>query len=404
MSFEIALSGINAINTSLDSISNNIANSGTFGFKSTRANFASLYAGSQPAGAQIGSLTQSIDIGGGVLTTGRGLDAMVQGRGFFVAKDTTGVEVYSRVGIFNTDKDGYLVDSASRRVQGYAAQLDASGVPIPGAALGALGDLQVPTGQVAAQATSRLPYVTNLSFDWTPPTAAFDPTNLLTYNSSDVSVVYDSLGSKHTVTQYFVKNATPANTVTAHYTFDGATLGTPQTLTFTTGGVLSSAPTVTLVPTAPTPVGANPMSIALDYTGTTHYAGDSRPSVNAPNGYASGTRVNVVLGEDGSVIAEYSNGQKQRVGTLAIATFPNEQALTPVNDTSWTSSNGSGTPLYATAGTGMAGELTVGAIEQSNVDMTSELVSLMTSQRNYQANTKVISTESDMMQALMQAV
>ncbi len=402
MSFEIALSGINAINTSLDSISNNIANSGTFGFKSTRANFASLYAGSQPAGAQIGSLTQSIDIGGGALTTGRGLDAMVQGRGLFVAKDSTGAEVYSRVGIFNTDKDGYLVDSANRRVQGYGAQLDPSGVPIPGAALGAMGDLQMPSGQVAAQATSRLAYVSNLSSDWEAPTVAFDPANLLTYNSSDVSVVYDSLGSKHTVTQYFVKNATPANTVTAHYTFDGATLGTPQTLTFTGGGVLSSAPSVTLVPA--TPVGALPMSIALDYTGTTQYAGDSRPSVNAANGYASGTRVNVLLGEDGSVIAEYSNGQKQRVGTLAIATFPNEQALTPINDTSWTSSNDSGTPLYATPGTGMAGELTVGAIEQSNVDMTSELVSLMTSQRNYQANTKVISTESDMMQALMQAV
>lgn len=404
MSFEIALSGINAINTSLDSISNNIANSGTFGFKSTRANFASLYAGSQPAGAQIGSLTQSIDIGGGALTTGRGMDAMVQGRGFFVAKDSTGVEVYSRVGIFNTDKDGYLVDSASRRVQGYAAALDPSGVPIPGAALGAMGDLQVPSGQVAAQATSRLAYVSNLSSDWETPAPAFDPTNLLSYNSSDVSVVYDSLGSKHTVTQYFVKNATPANTVTAHYTFDGAPMGTPQTLTFTTGGVLSSAPTVTLAPTAPTPVGADPMSITLDYTGTTQYAGESRPSVNAPNGYASGTRVNVLLGDDGAVIAEYSNGQKQRVGTLAIATFPNEQALTPVNDTSWTSSTASGTPLYATAGTGNAGELTVGAIEQSNVDMTSELVSLMTSQRNYQANTKVISTESDMMQALMQAV
>lgn len=404
MSFEIALSGINAINTSLDSISNNIANSGTFGFKSTRANFASLYAGSQPAGAQIGSLTQSIDIGGGALTTGRGLDAMVQGRGFFVAKDSTGVEVYSRVGIFNTDKDGYLVDSANRRVQGYGAPVDATGAPIVGAGLGAMGDLQVPSGQVAAQATSRVAYVNNLSADWEPPTAAFDPTNLLTYNSSDVSVVYDSLGSKHVVTQYFVKNATPANSVTAHYTFDGAVLGTPQVLSFTTGGVLSSPATVTLAPTAPAPAGAAPMSIALDYTGTTQYAGESRPSVNAPNGYASGTRVNVLLGDDGSVIAEYSNGQKQRVGTLAIATFPNEQALTPVNDTSWTSSNGSGTPLYATAGTGMAGELTVGAIEQSNVDMTSELVSLMTSQRNYQANTKVISTESDMMQALMQAV
>jgi flagellar hook protein FlgE len=399
MSFEIALSGINAINTSLDSISNNIANAGTYGFKSTRANFASLYAGSQPAGAQINSLTQSIDIGGGAMTTGRGLDAMVQGRGFFVAKESSGVEVYTRVGIFGTDQDGYLVDASNRRVQGYAVMRDANGVPVDGAGLGAMGDLQVPSGQVAALATSRMQYVSNLSSDWVAPTAAFDPTNPLTYNSSDVSVVYDSLGSQHTVTQYFVKTAT--NQVTVHYTFDGVANGTPQALNFGTGGQLATVPAVTLTAT---PAGATPMSIALDYTGTTQYAGDSRPSVNAPNGYASGTRVNVTLSEDGSVIAEYSNGQKQKVGTVALATFPNEQALQAISDTSWTTTSNSGTPLYATPGTGMAGELTVGAIEQSNVDMTSELVNLMTSQRNYQANTKVISTADDMMQSLMQAV
>ncbi|WP_326536792.1 flagellar hook protein FlgE [Pseudorhodoferax sp.] len=399
MSFEIALSGINAINTSLDSISNNIANAGTYGFKSTRANFASLYAGSQPAGAQISSLTQSIDIGGGAMTTGRGLDAMVQGRGFFVAKDTSGVEVYTRVGIFGTDKDGYLVDASNRRMQGYAVMRDATGVPLPDAGLGALGDLQVPSGQVAAQATTRMQYVSNLSSDWVTPTAAFDPTNPLTYNSSDVSVVYDSLGSQHTVTQYFVKTGT--NTVTVNYTFDGTAIGSPQALAFGTDGQLTATPAVTL---AATPAGAEALSIALDYTGTTQFAGESRPSVNAPNGYASGTRVNVTLSEDGSVIAEYSNGQKQKVGTLALATFPNEQALQAISDTSWSSTSISGTPLYATPGTGMAGQLTVGAIEQSNVDMTSELVNLMTSQRNYQANTKVISTANDMMQSLMQAV
>ncbi|RCW70473.1 flagellar hook protein FlgE [Pseudorhodoferax soli] len=399
MSFEIALSGINAINTSLDSISNNIANAGTYGFKATRANFASLYAGSQPAGAQINSLTQSIDIGGGAMTTGRGLDAMVQGRGFFVTKEASGVEVYTRVGIFGTDQDGFLVDASNRRVQGYAVMRDAAGVPLEGAGLGAMGDLQVPSGQVAAQASSRMQYVSNLSSDWVAPTAAFDASNPLTYNSSDVSVVYDSLGSQHTVTQYFVKTAT--NQVTVHYTFDGVANGTPQALNFGTDGKLATVPAVTL---AATPAGATAMSIALDYTGTTQYSGESRPSVNAPNGYASGTRVNVTLSEDGSVIAEYSNGQKQKVGTVALATFPNEQALQAISDTSWTTTSTSGTPLYATPGTGMAGELTVGAIEQSNVDMTSELVNLMTSQRNYQANTKVISTADDMMQSLMQAV
>ncbi len=103
-------------------------------------------------------------------------------------------------------------------------------------------------------------------------------------------------------------------------------------------------------------------------------------------------------------MAQYSNGQKQTVGTVALATFPDEGALVSVNDTSWTTSNASGTPLYGAPGTGMAGTLTAGALEQSNVDITSELVSLMTSQRNYQANTKVISTENEMMQTLMQAV
>lgn len=402
MSFEIALSGINAINSSLNSISNNIANSGTFGFKSSRANFSSMYAGSKPSGAQIGSLTQSIDIGGGVLNTGRGLDATIQGRGFFVAKDSTGVEVYTRVGSFTTDKNGYLIDASNRRVQGYAPMVDAAGVPVTGAGLGAMGDVKVPSGQVAAQATAKMQYVSNLSSDWVAPATAFDATDPQTYNSADVSVVYDSLGSKHTVTQYFVKTNT--NEVSVYYSFDSTVMNptAPEVMKFSADGVLQSAAKVTL-PTM-TPAGANPLNITLDYTGSTQYAGESRASVNAPNGYASGTLVNVQLSDDGSVIAEYSNGQKQTVGTLAIATFPNEHALVAINDTSWASSNNSGGALYATPGSGMAGELTVGAIEQSNVDMTSELVHLMTSQRNYQANTKVISTESDMVQALMQAV
>lgn len=104
MSYEIALSGINAINTQLETISNNIANTGTYGFKSSRANFAAMYAGTQPTGVEVASLTQSIDIGGGVLTTGRGLDAAIQGRGFFVTRDTAGATLYSRVGIFSTDR------------------------------------------------------------------------------------------------------------------------------------------------------------------------------------------------------------------------------------------------------------------------------------------------------------
>ncbi|MBC7859100.1 MAG: flagellar hook-basal body complex protein, partial [Burkholderiaceae bacterium] len=212
MSFDIALSGIQAINEQLESTSNNIANAGTYGFKSTRANFASIYAGDQPTGVKIGSHTQSIGLNGGVLNTGRGLDAAINGRGFFVGKDAQGTLNYSRVGIFTASKDGYLLDSANRRVQGYA--------PVVGtAALGALGDVTVPNGQIPAVATTNMNYVGNLSSDWTVPAAAFDPTDATSYNMSKVSVAYDSLGTKHTVTQYFIKTA--PSSVSVNYSYDG---------------------------------------------------------------------------------------------------------------------------------------------------------------------------------------
>lgn len=395
MSYEIALSGINAINTQLETISNNIANTGTYGFKSSRANFAAMYAGTQPTGVEVASLTQSIDIGGGVLTTGRGLDAAIQGRGFFVTRDTAGASLFSRVGIFSIDKDGFVVDTFGRRLQGYEMQSGST-------TLGAMGDLKVPAGQVPAKPSDTLQYVGNMSADWAAPAAApFDPANPLTFNSSQVAVVYDSLGGKHSVGQYFVKTGT--NQITAHYTFDGAALPTTTVMDFNTSGALVT-PAAPVALALGTPAGAAALSVDIDYTGTTQFGGDATVRVNAANGYASGTMIGVQIAEDGSVIAQYSNNVKEPVGRIALAVFPDEASLTPVSDTSWTSSSLSGDPLYFTPGTGMAGALTGGALEQSNVDMTSELVGLMSAQRNYQANSKVISTQTEMMQSLMQAL
>lgn len=395
MSFDIALSGIQAINTQLDTISNNIANSSTFGFKASRANFSSMYAGTQPTGTEIGSVTQNIRLGGGVLNTGGSMDAAIKGRGFFVGKDSAGTILYSRVGIFNADKDGYITDSFGRRAQGYVA--------VPGStALGALGDLKVPTGQIPASASTKLDYVGNLSADWpVPANPVFDPTDATSFNSSMVTEVFDSLGVKHSVTQYFVKTAAP-NTVDVHYTFDGAVQATTTTLAFDLSGQLPPPPpAVTL---ALTPTDANPMSLDINYVGTTQFAGEAISTTNAADGYAAGTLTGVQISEDGAVMATYSNSQKQSIGTLALATFPDEGALESVSDTSWVSTNASGTALYSIPGLGMTGTLTVGVLEQSNVDITSELVGLMTSQRNYQANSKVISTENAMMQSLMQAM
>jgi flagellar hook protein FlgE len=227
---------------------------------------------------------------------------------------------------------------------------------------------------------------------------------------SKTSIVYDSLGSQHTLTQYFVKDAA-AGKVNVHFVVDGTELaaGSPQQLAFEPNGQLgpAAAPVTSFTLTMPTPIvatGATMNTLAIDYSGTTMFAGEATTSTNAVDGYASGVFAGVDLANDGSVIAKYTNGQKQSVGKIAIATFPDEGQLTSVSDTSWVESNDSGTPLVTTPGSGMAGSLNTAALEQSNVDITSELVGLMTSQRNYQANSKVIQTESTMMQSLMQAL
>lgn len=397
MSFNIALSGIQAINEQLEAVSNNIANAGTYGFKSSRANFASVYAGEQANGVEVASLTQNIGQNGSLQTTGRGLDAAIQGRGFFTSRDAQGVMQYTRVGIFNANKDGYLVDAAGRKVQGYG--------PTVGGVLGVMGDIRIPTGQIAAKASTGIDFVGNLSADWQAPATAFDATDASTYNMVKQSVLFDSLGNQHTVSQYFVKAAAPApaNSVDVHYAFDGAApiAGTTR-LTFDTNGQLPAG-TSSASMTVPAP-GAAPLAFTIDYSGTTQFAGEATTTTNRSDGYASGSFVGVELAEDGSVVAKYSNEQQQVVGTLAIATFPDEGSLAQTSDTSWVANTASGTPLYSTPGVGLAGKLSKGTLEGSNVDITSELVGLMTSQRNYQANSKVITAENQMMQALMQAL
>ncbi|WP_215409596.1 flagellar hook-basal body complex protein [Janthinobacterium sp. JC611] len=396
MSFDIALSGIQSINQQLNSTSNNIANAGTYGFKSSRANFSAMYAGSRATGTEIGSITQSMSLNGGVLNTGRALDAAIDGRGYFVARDAQNTMSYSRVGIFSASNEGKLIDSNGRLVQGYAAVKGST-------TLGAMGDMNIPTGQIPAVASTKLAYAANMSSEWTIKAVPFDKTNELSYNSAKSSIIYDSLGAKHSLGQYFVKTAAG---VDVYCTLDNVDLTTPAapsaTLKFDTKGQLTTTAPVAL--TLGTPAGAAPLSIAIDYTGSTQFAGEATTSTDRADGYASGTYTGVELANDGSVMAKYTNGQKQSIGVIAVATFPDEGALTAVNDTSWVASTTSGTAMYDRPGVGMAGKLVTSSLEQSNVDITSELVGLMTSQRNYQANSKVISTENAMLQSLMQAL
>lgn len=428
MSFDIALSGIQAINDSLDVTSHNIANAGTYGYKSNRANFATLVAGSQLNGVQVGSTTQSIGLSGGILNTGDNLNASISGRGFFATRTANNSMQYTRVGIFNTSLDGYLVDASGRRVQGMA-------ITPPSTELGAQGDLAIPNKSIPAQITTKATYVGNMSADWTvktgwpgaTPASPTTPPDPSTYNTSKTTDLYDSLGTKHVLTQYFSLTGVTAagvSTVAVNYTLDGNPIGSPTNLNFntTTGqlavtnpGDKTTAPLdLSTVPGDPIDPAVWPKfvsganmnaTVTLDYTGTTFFAGDTSTASNAPvDGYSAGAFSGVQLGTDGSVIAKYTNGQSQTVGRLVLATFANEQGLTQVSDTSWEASTESGVANTDVAGIGVNGTLNVATLEQSNVDITSELVGLMTSQRNYQANSKVIQTESTMLQSLMQAI
>ncbi|WP_342120976.1 flagellar hook protein FlgE [Pseudoduganella sp. OTU4001] len=426
MSFDIALSGIQAINEQLGTISNNIANAGTYGFKSSRANFASLHAGEQPSGTHIGSVTQSIGLNGGIQATNRGLDALINGRGFFVTKDLTGQTNYTRVGIFTKDANDFLVNASGQRVQGFA-------LTPPSMVAGPMGDIKVPTNQLSAKATENIDFVANMSADWPVPTVPFTPPDPAavppvvpdpqSYNMSKVTVVHDSLGVEHTITQYFVRTdpLTDPNgprTVNVYTAMDGtdlAVLGSaapsPMALIFDANGQLVEPDADGDGVTEPvvnnldfTPPNASPMLVKLDYTGSTFQKGESTTSTNSADGYAAGSYVGVELDQEGNVVAKYSNGEKQAIARVTLATFPNEDALTPVNETSWTANVQSGTPNFSEPGKGVAGSLTVASLETSNVDITAELVGLMTAQRNYQANSKVITAENQMLQSLMQAL
>jgi flagellar hook protein FlgE len=181
-----------------------------------------------------------------------------------------------------------------------------------------------------------------------------------------------------------------------------ATATATNSLVFDKTGQLTGGGTMAL--SIPATAAAAQVDFTVDYTGTTKFAGDATTTTNRSDGYASGAFVGVELASDGSLVAKYTNDQSQVVGTLAIATFANEGALQQISDTSWTANGTSGLALYNTPGVGLSGKLSTGALEGSNVDVTAELVGLMTSQRNYQANSKVLSTENQMMQALMQAL
>lgn len=400
MSYEIAATGLNAVNQQLDGISNNIANAGTVGYKSMTTDFSAMYADSQAMGVSVAGTAQSIARGGSMVSTGNALDLGINNGGFFVMCDSAGNVTYTRAGSFETDKNGYIVNASGDYLQGYP--VDSNGT----LQTGTVSDLQIQTGNIPAQATNNLTFTAN--FDASDDaidrsTVDFDPANSESYTDSYTTTVYDSLGNEHSVCQYFTK--TGENTWEVQYSFDGEVQSDvgPVALTFdpNTGKLVS--------PTAPVSVEfetgeAAPIDMTFDYASCTQYGSDFSVTTNSANGYASATQNGVQVDDDGKVYATYSNGERMLQGQIVLATFPNENGLEAVSGTAWVQTGESGTALIGVPGSGSCGTLSSGMLESSNVDITTELVDLMTAQRNYQANTKVISTSTQLDDALFQAM
>ncbi|WP_265452034.1 lateral flagellar hook protein FlgEL [Aeromonas salmonicida] len=393
MSFSIGLSGLRAVNQELSVISNNVANASTAGFKSSRAEFAAIYGGGQAGGVEMNNVSQNFDRNGDVMRTGKGLDLAISGSGFFVLKDSNGQTSYTRAGMFQRDASNYLTTANGTRLQGYTTD-DAGKLQA-----GVVGDIQVKAGSLPAKASDKLEFVANLKADASsikPPLPAFDPNKSESFNYSQSSKVYDSLGVEHTITQYFVK--TDPNEWDVHYSFNGKPAGGVVKMVFNKNGTLeppTSFPDLDLKPD-----GATEISLKLDMARVSQYASDFNATRNQSNGYTAGDLTGVRVDADGGVYATFTNGQSLLQGQVVMANFTNPNGLMQTNNTTWQQSFSSGQPVLGAPGTGTMGSLTAGAYESSNVDLTGELVSLMTSQRNYQANAKTISSADKMTQVL----
>ncbi len=360
-----------------------------------------MYAQSQPLGVAVSGVSQNISKDGQKDKTGMGLDLAISGGGFFVVRESSGDKAYTRAGMFRSDVDGYLVNGQGMKLQGYPA--DAAG----NIQAGIISDLKINNAGVPAKASTNLDFMANLEAGATVPVGTFNVTDQNSYNFTTTSTVYDSLGREHAVAHYFIKStaATSAapNQWTVHHSVDGTVAGASHTLQFTNTGVLIPSSSAKLTG-AFDPAGAAAYDIDIDYTGTTQLNQGFTTTRNKSDGYTSGVKNGERIESDGSVYATFSNGERMLQGKVVLANFASPNGLVTQNGTSWSESNKSGAALLGTPGTGLLGSLESGALENSNVDITAELVGLMTAQRNYQASTKIISTNDSMMNALFQVL
>ncbi|MBE0593055.1 MAG: flagellar hook protein FlgE [Burkholderiaceae bacterium] len=401
MGFQHGLSGLNAAARNLDVIGHNVANANTVGAKSSRAEFGDVIANTvYGSGAQFGGLGVQVDrvaqqfSQGDLASTANPLDLAINGSGFFRLSDN-GMITYSRNGQFGLDKDGYIVNSGGSRLTGYPA--DGNGVIQPGVP----ADLRMVTGDISPRATSSVEAMLNLDSRAEARTAAFDLDDPTTYNSATSLGVFDAQGGDTTLALYFQKTA--ANTWDVYAAADGNQIGTTPVgqLSFQANGTVDTAaspmPITIAVPNAQGGVD----NVEVDLGSSTQYGSVFGVNHLSQDGFTTGRLAGYSISDEGIITARYTNGQTRAQGQVALANFPNPQGLVSLGGNVWAESAESGVAMVGSPASASLGVIQSGALEQSNVDLTAELVNMITAQRSYQANAQTIKTQDQILQTIV---
>lgn len=408
MTFFISLTGLNAAQTELSVLSNNIANVGTSGFKKSRVEFGDIVtrsatqASNRANGAGVAVMSVEQQFGqGGYQTSSNALDLSIEGQGFFLVRSGTGPTanlVLSRNGAFGVDAERWVVDNEGRRLQVLPTTSDGA---VTGIGASALTDLRLPISSGEPRETTEMRIVANLPATATPPVPAFARDNPASYNHATSLTVYDAAGTARTATLYYRQIDDPLsapNKVWEVHAFlgdapiDPVPGPGPLRLTFDPDGVLL------------TPAGAVPFSggFSISHADTVSENQPFSIGFAEQNGYAPGRLESVGIDQRGVVRASFSNGETLALGKVALGNVPNNQGLRQNGNVSWTVSGTSGGLIVGEPTADGLGGLSAGSLERSNVDLTEELVGLITAQRNFQANARAIDTASTLLQTIIQ--
>jgi flagellar hook protein FlgE len=416
MGFEAGTSGLRAASADLDVIGNNVANANTTGFKSSRAEFADVYATSVfgASSTSTGNGVRLTDVAqqftqGTVSFTNNNLDLAVNGQGFFRLNDGGSI-IYTRAGAFSADREGYIVNSGQQRLTGYLGDGN-------GTVTGQLGDLRIDTSNIQPMQTGQVNGALNLDANSIPPAGAWTgtyPPDPTTYNDSTSLTVYDSLGNSHELSLYFANQG--ANQWNTYALVDGVSYtlqdtasppGAAPPLQFNTdGSIVQSTAQLQIVnwqPLDPTGAanGAASQNLAISLADTTQYGSLFGVNSLTQDGFTTGRLAGVDIDASGVIFGRYTNGQSKGLGQVALANFANPGGLQPQGDTNWAETYSSGAALLGAPGSASLGVVQSGALEESNVDLTQELVKLILAQRNFQANAQTIRAADTVTQTII---